>query len=451
MGAVRQEKATKETHPMRTTTGTLVKRNGVFYALWHFEGKRFRESTKCTSKRDAEKVLAEKVAPYLAQNKVAVLQAVTGRLQGAETEAAQLLDAANPPLRMCEAWTAFKDSQNRPDSGPRTLADYERQWGTFETWFAKRHPKGFMRDVSETDAADYAAKLAKEVGPSTFNKHVALLTLVFRVLAKQARTTVNPFAEVKRKRAVAKSRRELTIDELRRVADAADGEHRLLLAIGIYTGLRLGDAATLRWDEVDLGQGEIRRVPNKTARRQNHLPVVIPVHPSLASMLAEVAPGGRKGVVLPETAEVYRRDPSAITKRLQALFTSCGIETHGTVNPAGKASVSVGFHSLRHSFVSMCRAANVPLSVVESIVGHSSPAMTRHYTHTGADAARAAIGTLPGLDADKPPALPAMAVQSVPLPETTPAVKAAAKRILAALDAGDTATARREAAALAGE
>ena len=155
--------------------------------------------------------------------------------------------------------------------------------------------------------------------------------------------------------------------------------------------------------------------------------------------------------MLPETAEVYRRDPSAITKRLQALFTSCGIETHGTVNPAGKASVSVGFHSLRHSFVSMCRAANVPLSVVESIVGHSSPAMTRHYTHTGADAARAAIGTLPGLDADKPPALPAMAVQSVPLPETTPAVKAAAKRILAALDAGDTATARREAAALAGE
>jgi hypothetical protein len=59
--------------------------------------------------------------------------------------------------------------------------------------------------------------------------------------------------------------------------------------------------------------------------------------------------------------------------------------------------VTVGFHSLRHTFVSLCRAAGTPLSVVEAIVGHSSPAMTQHYTHTGEVAARAAIALLPGL------------------------------------------------------
>lgn len=435
---------------MRTTQGTLVKRGGTFYALWYHGGKRYRVSTKCSTRREAEKRLAELVAPFRAQSEVATMQAIQGRVEGVTEEAARLADEANPPLRISEAWGAFKDSPNRPDSGPRTLNDYEGQWGAFETWAAKRHPKGFLRDVTEADAADYAARLAKEVGPNTYNKHLALLTLVFRVLAKQARTTANPFAEIKRKVAVAKSRRELTIDELRRVADAAEGETRLLLAVGIYTGLRLGDAATLRWSEVDLGQGEIRRVPNKTARRSGHAPVVIPVHPSLAGMLLDVAPDARKGYVMPGMAEVYGRDPSAITKRLQALFRSCGIETHGDKHPAGKASVEVGFHSMRHSFVSMCRAANVPLSVVESIVGHSSPAMTRHYTHTGADAARAAIGTLPDLGNDAPPALPAEAARSDPLPEMPPAVQAAAKRILRALDAGDTDTIRKEAAALAG-
>jgi hypothetical protein len=49
--------------------------------------------------------------------------------------------------------------------------------------------------------------------------------------------------------------------------------------------------------------------------------------------------------------------------------------------------------------VSLCRAADVPLSVVESIVGHSSPAMTRHYTHTGDVAARLAVNTLPDVTA----------------------------------------------------
>jgi integrase len=48
----------------------------------------------------------------------------------------------------------------------------------------------------------------------------------------------------------------------------------------------------------------------------------------------------------------------------------------GTGPGTGKrAVVEIGFHSLRHSFVSMCRTSNVPLAVVESIVGHSNPAM----------------------------------------------------------------------------
>jgi hypothetical protein len=59
--------------------------------------------------------------------------------------------------------------------------------------------------------------------------------------------------------------------------------------------------------------------------------------------------------------------------------------------------VEVGFHSLRHTFVSLCRAANAPLSVVESIVGHSNPAMTRHYTHTSEAAAGAAVAALPDI------------------------------------------------------
>ena len=61
--------------------------------------------------------------------------------------------------------------------------------------------------------------------------------------------------------------------------------------------------------------------------------------------------------------------------------------------------VEVGFHGLQHSFVSLCRQSNAPLVVVEAIVGHSNPAMTRHYTHVGDVAAGLAVAALPALGA----------------------------------------------------
>jgi integrase len=52
------------------------------------------------------------------------------------------------------------------------------------------------------------------------------------------------------------------------------------------------------------------------------------------------------------------------------------------------------FHDLRHSFISMMAERNVPLAVVQSMVGHISPAITRLYTHISTQAARAAVELL---------------------------------------------------------
>jgi hypothetical protein len=49
---------------------------------------------------------------------------------------------------------------------------------------------------------------------------------------------------------------------------------------------------------------------------------------------------------------------------------------------------------------SPCRESNAPPAVVESIVGHSNPAMTRHYTHIGEVAAGQAVAALPSILSD---------------------------------------------------
>jgi len=90
---------------------------------------------------------------------------------------------------------------------------------------------------------------------------------------------------------------------------------------------------------------------------------------------------------------------------VQNHFKACGITLHkpGTGKDGKRAVIEVGFHSLRHTFVSLCRESNAPLAVVESIVGHSSPAMTRHYTHVGELAAGVAVRALPSVVGDVKP------------------------------------------------
>ena len=172
---------------------------------------------------------------------------------------------------------------------------------------------------------------------------------------------------------------------------------RQLFAIGIYTGLRLGDCALIEWGAVDLLRSRITIVPRKTARHAHGKPVVIPIHRVLLSMLEETPPKYRKGYILPETAEAYNREPSLLTNRIQRIFESCGIRTKIDQGEGRKALTDVGFHSLRHTFVSLSANAGAPLSLVQSIVGHSNPAMTRHYFHEHEDALRGTVAALPDI------------------------------------------------------
>jgi integrase len=39
------------------------------------------------------------------------------------------------------------------------------------------------------------------------------------------------------------------------------------------------------------------------------------------------------------------------------------------------------FHDMRHTFITDGAEAGVPVQVMQALVGHMSPEMTRHYTH----------------------------------------------------------------------
>ena len=443
---------------MKRTTGTLEKRGKVYYAVWTHKGTRHVVSTGHRDKAKALDFLAEKVAPFRAQNEVATMQAIQGRIEGLTAEAARLADAANPPLTIGDTWRAFLQSPSRPDSGPRTLQEYEGRWNRFEEWAGEQTPRlRFLRDVQREHAAAYAADLAAaKVSASTFNQHRNLMRLVWRCLGEEARCTGNPWDGIapKKLNALATRKRALTPAQFEALLSATEGDPDLrdLLTLLAWTGLRLVDGVKLKWGAVDFARGVLTLAPQKTARRTGKV-VHIPMFPAVRALLdarqsGSVLSPGR--FVFPDLAALYDRDRgAALSKRIAAAFEKAGMETSEERDGRDRKAVVYGAHSLRHFFVTVATSAGMPAAMIKSITGHATDAMLEHYQQIGVELAgevAARIGN------GKLPVLPPVAGQADTRADDIPlSVKAAAKRILAALDAGDLDTIRKEAAALAGE
>ena len=391
---------------MRKTTGGLFKRGNIYWARWQYNGKTTQKTTRETTEPKAAAKLAEWMAPYKLKNEAEIFRTIAKRADTSQAAADALLKT---DLRFSDAWRAFIASETRRRPRDTTLRQYEIQWGRFVDWLKGAYPEIVNAEaVNAGIAAAFIRHLSDTRTANTANKYRGLLAMVWNRLKEDRHITAeNPWEKIARREQHDEGRRELTIVELRRVCRAAQGDLRVLIAIGIYTGLRLADAATLRWGEVDLVRGTIRRVPSKSRK---HRLLTIPIHSTLHAILTKVEPAKPGEYVMPEIARDYESRPTAITGRIQQLFKSCKIKTlRDRKGPCLRRIVDAGYHSLRHAFVSMCAEGNVPLSVVQGLIGHTTAGMTEKYFHLSAGAATAAIASLPAVTGriKKPAALPA--------------------------------------------
>lgn len=404
--------------------GTLVKRGAGYMGRWMVNGVmhsrmlRDEEGNLITVKEDAKKALSKLTEPFRLENKEDTIEQLKREVEGVEAEKRAYYDSL-PALAVKDgftAWLAF-DRHAQEDS-ERTIDGYRAYWDNITLWLKKNRPEvNELRQITAADAQAWADWFLGKFSAGTYNKYLSVLRCIFNAFIEHERKTpepiagvdvngplrarlkCNPFAGLDFRKHDQFTRRELTVGELQKIQSSATGEMRTLVAVGIYTGLRMGDCALLRWESVDLARGFVTLVPAKT-RKSSGRSVKVAIHPVLMEML-KVIPNAHDGYVMPEIAAMYNHRPGLICTRMKLLFKSCGIETNSKDPKTGRERVEIGFHSLRHSFVSICENAGVPAAHVQSIVGHSSPAMTRHYYHTDEDALKRAISAIPDISAQK--------------------------------------------------
>ena len=114
-------------------------------------------------------------------------------------------------------------------------------------------------------------------------------------------------------------------------------------------------------------------------------------------------------------ADWYKNSKWRISHGLELIFKAAHIETSVRIEGRRTRTPEATFHSLRHTFVSLAANAGVPLPVVQSIVGHSSTAMTRHYYHENEDVLRQAVAAIPAIGTGAA-AVPPVALTSLGTP-----------------------------------
>ena len=367
---------------------------GTFWLAYrNDEGRRIRVRLEAATLDEAKAEQARLRAPVLTNTQVESLRAELGRL---ETRLDAETDEANPPLTISDAWGVFELAANRPECGYDTMRLHRSHWEKFVAWYTTRDGAGrFLRDITEADAGEYMTEFGRgKITANTYNKRIGFFKLFFRVLAKPARIVGNPFSEITRRRMQQKSRRELSLSELRAVLLTSSGEMQRLFWIGTFTGLRLGDCCTLLWSEVDFAAGVVRRLPRKT--HTSGRPVVVGIPQPLERLLSAIPARERERYVCPRMAARYlksRTEQTNISREIQAFFLKCGIQT--TEKREGcRAAVLVGFHSLRHTYASIHAAYGTPQAVIQDNMGHSSPGMTAHYEHVSDETARRVAAAL---------------------------------------------------------
>lgn len=181
-----------------------------------------------------------------------------------------------------------------------------------------------------------------------------------KIASDDAWRRVEPFEEADAARV-----RYLSIDECRRLINAADGEFRNLVRAALLTGCRFGELAALQCRDFNPDTGTLHVRTSKTGRGRH----VVLHDEGIAFFVGLTA--GRRGVeLLLRKADGDRWGKSNQTRPMAEACERAKIDP-----PAN-------FHALRHTYASHAVMAGAPLLVVAKNLGHSDTRMVeKHYGH----------------------------------------------------------------------
>ncbi len=248
-----------------------------------------------------------------------------------------------------------------------------------------------LRDLSPPHVRAFKArKIEAGLNPNTVGVMQGVLSAALNQAVDDGLILQNPAARVKKAATRGEApMRALSQEEASRLLGAARGTRdEALITLAVRTGMRQGELAALRWEDLELGPKPTITVRRSADTRTKTVVSAtktgqerrIGIGPRTVEALEEhrrrqrlermaAAAWSDPSLVFPNTrGKVRRRD--SVMRSLRALLAEAGLPPE------------VRFHDLRHTAATLALGRGLPIQSVAKMLGHANPAMTlKRYAH----------------------------------------------------------------------
>lgn len=251
-----------------------------------------------------------------------------------------------------------------------TLENYARALGNLAT-HAESLAITSWPDLRTTQLQTYVAKLHRDGrAPATLSLFLSTCRSFFRFLAREGEVTVNPAVGVRSPKVPRKLPQVLDADEMGALlefpTDDAEAVHdRAMLELLYSSGLRVAEIVSLRWCDLEVGEGMLR-VTGKGAKTR-----IVPVGRQALNALAAL-----------REQEPADDDALILRGRLGKPLSTNGVRTRLKRRAQDQGVWKRVYpHLLRHSCASHLLESSGDLRAVQELLGHADIGTTQIYTH----------------------------------------------------------------------
>lgn len=355
-------------------TGRLYKRGDTWWIDFGFDGKRYRESSKSTRKKDAQALLRQRMGEIR---------------DGTFAPNADKVSFGD----LCELIKDDYITQDRK-SLPRlktALGHLKDEWGEGTRALSITTPriKAYIRRRKREDG----------VANATINKELAALNRAFTLAEQDGLLNRSP--RVPKLKTDNAREGFLSAGDVEAVCEEITAPLRPVVRFAFLTGWRKGEiipyagrSPGLRWRQVDFEAQEVRLDAGST-KNDEARELSFKTYPQLRELLERQraytdAVERERGKVVPW---VFHRDGEPI-RSMQTAW-------NGACKRAGIPGAL--FHDLRRSAVKNLEAAGVPRSVAMKITGHKTESVYRRYAIADKAAQEDGLAKLSGHLSEKRP------------------------------------------------
>ncbi|MGH1846809.1 site-specific integrase [Enterococcus gilvus] len=279
-----------------------------------------------------------------------------------------------------------------------TFEEWGRSWlyeiqngikpSTYSSYYYKLEKYVFPL-IGERSLNELTAEIGKGLIAKWFEKGLSISTMqvILRITNKclgyakqKKKIKEQPFLEItlpKRKKQKIRALNRKEQAKLEEVALSEKGNTGLPTYLALYTGLRIGEIAALKWNDIDFERNLIhvthtyQRVPLQLRERKTQLLLgstktdsgtrSVPISHSLRKELRRHRRQSR-GIFVFSTNN-HPVEPRLLTYHFHRIRKKCGLE-------------DVHFHQLRHTFATRCLESQSDILSVSALLGHASAKLT---------------------------------------------------------------------------